>query len=661
MQAIEKKAISALRVLAAESVEKAKSGHPGMAIGSAPIVYAIWKQMKLDPRDPQHPYRDRFVLSAGHVSALHYAALHLFGYGVGMEDMKQFRQLGSNTPGHPEYGETPGVEATTGPLGQGIAMAAGMALAESRLAAHFNCGGLKLVDNYTYVLCGDGCLMEGVAWEAISFAGQNRLGKLILFYDRNRITIEGELGIASSDDVEGKFRAMGWQVLHVADGDDLPAIEEALSRAKTDTEHPSVVIVDTVIGRGTPKAGKSSAHGEPLGPEALEALKESCGWSLEPGSGFEIPAEVYAHYHELAETCRGRLSEYDRLLSEYRSGYPELYEEWCSWHETTCPEKLKQDERLFAAEKPEATRASSGKVLNLLAEYYPNLFGGSADLAPSNKTELKGRSFYSPENRDGSNLHFGIREFAMAAMCNGMALYGGLRPFCATFMVFSDYLKPAARLSALMKLPVWYVLTHDSIGVGEDGPTHEPVEQLPALRSIPGMRVYRPADLRETAWSYLSALDGKGPSAFVLSRQNLPQLPGTGEGVQKGGYVLKEGGDGSPKVILIGTGSELQLAVKAAEKLETEGISTRVVSMPCMELFNQQSAEYRESVLPRGVRARVSVEAGSSFGWDRYVGLDGACVCIDRFGASGPAAKLFEEYGITADAVAEAAKKVLRA
>ena len=630
-----------------------------MALGSAPILYSIWKEMSLDPSNPGNPFRDRFVLSAGHASALLYAALHLYGYTVSMEDLKQFRQLKSITPGHPEYGRTPGVEASTGPLGQGIAMAVGMALAESHLAARFNQTSFPLVDTYTYVLCGDGCLMEGVSWEAISFAGQNRLGKLIVFYDRNRITIEGKLEIASSDKIEEKIRASGWQVITVTDGENLEELRKAILEAKAETCRPTMVVVDTIIGYGTTKAGSPAAHGEPLGEEALKALKHSCRWPETPGSGFVIGEEVYAHYRKLAETCCSRLAERDQLLSEYAEVYSELYREWTCWHEAGIPSKLYRDERLFSTEKPQATRNSSGEILNVLADHLPNLFGGSADLAPSTKTELKGRGFYSAENRNGDNLHFGIREFAMAGICNGIALYGGLRPFCSTFFVFSDYLKPALRLSAMMQLPVWYVLTHDSIGVGEDGPTHEPVEQLASLRSIPGMKVYRPADRRETAWSYLSALSEDGPAAFILSRQNLPQLEGSGRGVLRGAYILKEGRGGRPRLLLLGSGSELQLALNAAECLEDEGISTRVVSMPCWELFECQSADYKESVLPLSIRARVAVEAGRSYGWEKYIGLDGSVVSVECFGASGPAEELFASYGITADAVISAAKRVL--
>ncbi len=657
MTEIEKKSVAALRVLSAETVERAKSGHPGMAIGSSPIVYALWRQMKLDPKDPACPARDRFVLSAGHVSALYYSLLHLYGFGVTLEDMKTFRKLGSITPGHPEHGMTPGVEASTGPLGQGIAMGVGMALAESHLAAHFNRPGFPLVDNYTYVLCGDGCLMEGVAAEAASFAGQNKLGKLIVLYDRNQITIEGGTDLAFSEDVAKRHEAYGWQVLRVKDGESVEEISAAIEEAKKDAQRPSLIIVDTVIAVGTPKAGKSSAHGEPLGEEALKALKASNGWPVEAGSGFEIPQEVYDNFAALGKACAAFKPAWEKLAADYAAAYPELWKEWQAWHETKLPGALLNDARLFDAPKPEATRASSGKVLNVLGEHLPALFGGSADLAPSNKTELKGAAFYSPADPDGRNIHFGIREFAMAAMCNGMALYGGVIPYCATFFVFSDYLKPALRLSALMGLNVLYVLTHDSIGVGEDGPTHEPIEQLAAARSIPGVDVYRPADMRETAWSYLEALKNGRPAVFALSRQNLPQLDGTGEGVAKGGYVLREA-KGSLDAIVIATGSELQYAVEAAEQLEKDGIGVRVVSMPSTTLFERQSDEYRASVLPPEVRARVSIEAGSTFGWARYVGLDGVSIGIDTFGASGPAADLYAHYGLSAKTVADAVRKL---
>ena len=658
MKSIETKAITTIRVLAAETVQKANSGHPGLPIGAAPMAFTLWRQMKHDPTDPKWAGRDRFVLSAGHASALEYALLHLFGYGLTLDDLKQFRQWGSLTPGHPEYGHTAGVETTTGPLGQGFAAAVGMAAAEARLAAEFNREGFPIVDNYTYVLTGDGCLMEGVASEAASLAGHLKLGKLITLYDRNEITIEGGTELAFTEDVGKRFEAYGWHVQELPDGEDTAAIEQAIQAAKGEAARPSLIIVHTEIAHGTPKAGKASAHGEPLGEDNICAMKEFYGCAAQ--EPFCVPAELYDYFAELRKGYSAEHRAYDAMIAAYREAHPELYQKWLDWHETSLPEALKNDARLWNASGAKATRASGGEVLNIFAEYMPNLFGGSADLAPSNKSEMKGRGYFSAEDRSGSNVHFGIREFAMACMCNGVQLYGGLRAYCATFLVFLDYLKPALRLSALMKLPVLYVLTHDSIGVGEDGPTHQPIEQFASLRATPNAYLYRPADAKETAACYLAALEGDGPAIMALTRQNLPQLAESGLGAQKGGYVLRDAANGKPDVILMASGSEVQLIYKAAERLETEGIACRLVSMPCLDLFEKQDATYRASVLPDGVRARVAVEAAASLGWERYVGLDGACVTIDHFGASAPAERLFCEFGITAEHVAEAAKQSIR-
>ena len=656
MNAIDTMAVKSIRFLAADAIEKSKSGHPGLPIGSAPMAYTLWKQMKHNPADPAWQGRDRFILSAGHASMLEYALLHLFGYGLSIDDIKNFRQWGSLTPGHPEYRHTAGVEATSGPLGQGIAMAVGMAMAEARMAAHFNREGYPVVDNYTYALCGDGCLQEGVASEAASLAGTQKLGKLILFYDRNYITIEGRIECTFAEDVNGRFAAYGWHVQEVENGEDMDAIAAAIDAAKTVSDKPSVIIVNTEIAYGTPKQGKASAHGEPLGEENVKAMREFYDWNYAP---FEVPAEVYAHFDELKKGYAAQQAAYEKMFEGYKAAYPELYAEWQQWHSNELPEELLKDARLTAADKPAATRATSGSVLNVLADYLPNMFGGSADLAPSNKSDLKGRAFFSPEDRDGANIHFGIREFAMAAICNGIMLYGGLRAYCATFMVFADYLKPAVRMAALMQLPVIYVLTHDSIGVGEDGPTHQPIEQLLSIRSIPGASLFRPADMKETAGCYIAALQGSKPAAMALSRQNLPQFAETSlEGTLKGGYVLKD--CDKPEVILIATGSEVELAVKAADVLAEKGRAVRVVSMPCVELFEEQSAEYKESVLPNSVRARVAVEAGCSAGWYKYVGLDGAVVCIDHFGASAPAGILFKEFGFTVENVVAAAESVIK-
>lgn len=653
MKSIEQKAITNIRFLAAEAVQKAKSGHPGLPIGSAPMAFTLWKQMKHDPKDPSWTGRDRFVLSAGHASMLEYSLLHLFGYDLPMEELMRFRQWGSKTPGHPEFGHTAGVETTTGPLGQGIATAVGMAMAETRLAAEFNRDGFPVVDNYTYALSGDGCLMEGVASEAASLAGHLGLGKLILLYDRNEITIEGSTHLAFTEDVGKRFEAYGWTVQHVASGEDTEAIAKAIQAAKADQEHPSLIIVRTEIAHGTPKANSASAHGEPLGEDAIKAMREFYGWNEAP---FTVPEDVKAYFAELQVGYSKQHAEYDAMMEQYRKAYPDLYKKWIAWHEKKLPEELKKDERLWSMSGDKATRAVSGEVLNIFAEYLPNLFGGSADLAPSNKTELKGKGFYGIENRTGANIHFGIREFAMAAICNGIQLYGGFHAFCATFLVFADYLKPALRLSAIMHQPVVFVLTHDSIGVGEDGPTHEPIEQLASLRATPDTLVFRPADAKETAASYIMAFEAKKPSVLALTRQNLPQYAETGEGAYQGGYVLRDAKNGKPDVILMASGSEVELIYKAADLLEADGISSRLVSMPCLDLFDDQTAAYKESVLPNKVRARVAVEAGSAYSWDRYVGLDGETVCIDHYGASAPAGILFKEFGFTPENVAKAAK-----
>ena len=656
MQKIEQQAISAIRVLAADAIQKAKSGHPGMPIGAAPMAYALWKQMKHNPKNPTWAGRDRFVLSAGHASMLEYALLHLYGYGLTAEDLKNFRQVGSLTPGHPEFGHTVGVEATTGPLGQGFAMAVGMAMAEAHMAAKFNKEGYNVVDNYTFVMMGDGCMMEGASAEAASLAGTQKLNKLIALYDSNRITIEGDTATSFAENVAARYAAYGWQIINVENGEDYNAVGVAIEAAKLEKEKPSLIIVKTNIAHGTAKEGKASAHGEPLGEENIAAMKANLGWEYAP---FEVPSEVYAHYEAIALKGAKANEAYDAMVAEYAKAYPELYAEWQAWHSDVLPEALLQDESLFAAEGAKATRATGGDVLNKLAGYLPNLFGGSADLAPSNKTEMKGRGFFAPDLREGANIHFGVRELAMACISNGIALYGGLRAYCATFFVFSDYVKPALRLSALMGLPVMYVMTHDSIGVGEDGPTHQPIEHLAALRATPNTYVFRPADQKETAYAYLTALTKKAPSVMALSRQNLPQIAETGEGAKKGAYILRDPKD-EPDVILMASGSEVELIMKAADILAVQGYTARLVSMPCVDLFEEQSAEYKESVLPKAMRKRVAVEAGSGFGWERYVGLDGATVTMNRFGASAPAGELFRAFGFTAENVAAAALKVIK-
>ncbi|MDO5110738.1 MAG: transketolase [Clostridia bacterium] len=656
MQPVENKAITTIRILAAEAIQKANSGHPGLPIGSAPAAYTLWKQMRHDPADPNWQGRDRFVLSAGHASMLEYALLHLFGYGLTIEDIKSFRQWGSKTPGHPEYHHVPGVETTTGPLGQGFATAVGMATAETRLAAHFNREGFPVVDNYTYVLMGDGCMMEGVTSEAASLAGSMKLGKLIALYDSNNITIEGSTSITFTENVAMRFQAFDWHVQEVADGEDTAAIATAIANAKAVSDKPSLIILHTEIGHGTPKAGTASAHGEPLGEDNIKAMKAFYHWEYE--EAFTVPEEVKTHFTTLREGYAQDHAAYCKMWQDYCAKYPALADEWKEWHSNALPAAFVEDQRLWNWEKPMATRATSGTVLNVLAEYVPNLFGGSADLAPSNKTELKGKPFYAPDCRDAANIHFGVRELAMTCACNGIVIYGGLRAFCATFFVFSDYVKPALRLSAIMRLPLLFVLTHDSIGVGEDGPTHQPIEQLAALRATPNTLVFRPADGKETAACYIAALQSGLPSVLALTRQNLPQYEGSGKIAMKGGYILQDC-EGKPDVILIASGSEVEHCVKAAAILADKGKKARVVSMPCMELFDAQDEAYKNAVLPLDVRARVAVEAGASISWYKYIGLDGACVCRDDFGASGPYSILFKEYGFTPENVVATAERIM--
>ncbi len=659
MKPIELKTVNAIRILSAEGVQKANSGHPGLPMGSAPLAYALWaKHLKFNPENVDFADRDRFVLSAGHGSMLLYSLMHLFGYPLSMDDIKEFRQWGSKTPGHPEYGHTKGVETSTGPLGQGFANAVGMAIAEKHLAAKFNKDDLKLVDHYTYVLVGDGCLQEGIQYEAASLAGTLKLGKLICIYDKNNITIEGDISTAFSEDVGARHEALGWHVVKVEDGTDTDAVAAAIQEAKKVTDKPSIIICRTEIGFGCPaKQGKASAHGEPLGEDNLKAAKETLGWDYAP---FEIPQDVMEYTREIAARGKAYEEDWNKTVEAYKAKYPELYDEYTKWMTREFPVDLENDEDFWKFdEKPNATRASSGEALNRLAKMQPNMFGGSADLGPSNKSELKGEAFFSAETPEGKNIHFGIREHAMAAIVNGLYLHGGITPFCATFFVFTDYMKNAMRMAALMKLPVTYVLTHDSIGVGEDGPTHEPIEQLVALRSIPDMTVIRPADAKETAAAYAVAMRNNGPTAIVLTRQNLPYYENSGKEALKGAYILSDSEKATPDVILMASGSEVEQAMGAKELLKSENIDARVVSVPSMEIFDKQSDEYKESVLPKNVRARVAVEAGSSVSWYKYVGLDGACVCIDHFGASAPAKVLFEKFGFTAENIRDTAKKVL--
>lgn len=661
---IEEMSVNAIRVLSADAIQKANSGHPGLPLGTAPVAYELFaKHMNYNPHNPDWVNRDRFVLSGGHGSMLLYSLFHLFGIGnLSLEEVKNFRQFGSLTPGHPEYGHTVGVEATTGPLGQGMAMAVGMAMAEAHLSSVFNKEGFPVVDHYTYVLGGDGCMMEGISSECFSLAGTLGLSKLIVFYDSNNISIEGSTDIAFTEDVVTRFKAFGFQTIEVEDGNDLEAIGKAIEEAKADKTRPSLIKVNTLIGYGCPaKQGKASAHGEPLGVDNVAALKENINWPCK--GDFEVPKEVYDHYKELADNMAKAEDKWNELFAAYVEKYPEMKELWDNYFDGyDMSDLFNSDEYWAKGDKPEATRSTSGTILNMIKKAMPNLIGGSADLAPSNKTNMKDAGDFSKDNYAGTNLHFGVREQAMAAIGNGLALHGGLKAFVATFFVFSDYVKPMARLSALMKLPLTYVFTHDSIGVGEDGPTHEPVEQLAAFRSLPDFTVFRPCDRTETAAAWMYAVENEcGPTGLVLTRQNLPQMEGSSKDALKGGYVIAESEKAVPDAIIIASGSEVSLAVNAKEELKKSGIDVRVVSMPSMELFDKQSAEYKESVLPNAVRKRVAVEALSDFGWYKYVGLDGKVIAMEGFGASGPAATLFEYFGFTVDNVVKTVKEVVNA
>ena len=660
---INQKAVNALRILSADQVQKANSGHPGLPLGAAPIAYSLWaNNMNHNPKNPNWENRDMFILSAGHGSSLLYSLLHMFGYGLSLEDLKSFRQFGSLTPGHPEYKHTAGVESTTGPLGAGVSTAVGMAMAEAHLAAKFNKDGYPIVDHYTYALTGDGCLMEGVAYEALSLAGTLKLDKLIVLYDSNRITIEGDTDLAFTEDVAARFEAFGYQVQVVEDGNDLDALNAAIAKAKADKERPSLIICKTQIGYGCPaKVGKASAHGEPLGEDNIVELRKFLGW--ENQTAFEVDAEIYDHYKALAEEGAKKEEAWKAMFAEYATKYPEDARLWDEYFAKPDVQKIIDSEEYWAHEdKAMATRAVSGDIINKLKDVYPNLVGGSADLAPSNKTEMKGQGYFSATDRSGRNIHFGVREMAMTAITNGIYLHGGLNPYCATFFVFSDFMKPMIRLSSLMGLPVTFVLTHDSIGVGEDGPTHEPIEQLAMLRSIPNLNVFRPADYTETAAAWASAIGSEAtPTAIVLTRQNLPQLEGSSKEAFKGGYILAEATNKDKiDLIIMASGSEVELALGAKEELEKEGKSVRVVSVPCMDIFETQSPEYVEEVLPSAVRTRLAVEAASPMPWYKYIGLDGDVVAMNSFGASAPAKVLFDHFGFTVANVVDKAKALVK-
>jgi transketolase len=659
MNNIDQMSANAIRVLSADAIQKAKSGHPGLPLGAADAAYALWaKELKHNPADPDWFNRDRFILSGGHGSMLLYSLLHLFGYGLKIEDLMQFRQLDSLTPGHPEYRHTKGVEATTGPLGAGMGMAVGMAMAEEHLAAKFNREGYPVVDHYTFALGGDGCMMEGISHEAFSLAGTLGLSKLIILYDSNKITIEGSTDIAFTEDVKMRFDAYGFQTIVVENGNDIEAVAAAIREAKADKTRPSMIMLKTQIGYGCPaKQGKPSAHGEPLGDENILEMKENLGWpSKEP---FFVPEEVYENYKAIAAEKAKAQDEWNKMFAEWCIKFPELKKEFEAEFNMDIAKPLIDDEEFWAYEDaPQATRNLSGIVINKLKNKVPALFGGAADLHPSTKTYMKEMGDFSKEDRLGRNIHYGVREIAMTAIANGITLHG-LRGFCSTFFVFSDYVKPMARLSSIMKIPTTYVLSHDSIGVGEDGPTHEPIEQLAMLRAMPNFNVWRPADATETTAAWYAAVTSKEtPTAIVLTRQNLPQLAGSSKEALKGGYIVADSKKETPDAIIIATGSEVNLAVGAKESLDAEGIDVRVVSMPCMEVFEQQSEEYKESVLPKAVRKRVGVEALIGFGWERYTGLDGKVICMNGFGASAPYAKLFPKYGFTVENVAAKVKEL---
>jgi|YNPNPStandDraft_1061719.scaffolds.fasta_scaffold11245_1 transketolase len=654
---------NAIRALAIDAVQQANSGHPGMPLGMADAAYVLWTRfLKHNPGDPHWPNRDRFVLSAGHGSMLLYALLHLTGYDLSLDDLKQFRQWGSRTPGHPEYHETPGVEMTTGPLGQGFATAVGMAIAERWLATRFNRAGFPIVDHYTYVIASDGDLMEGISHEAASLAGHLRLGKLIVLYDSNDISLVGPTKLSWSENVADRFAAYGWQVLY-ADGHNMSSVALALAEAIADDQRPSLIITRTVIGYASPRAGSHKAHGEPLGVEGVKLTKEALGWPTEPA--FYVPLEVYEHMHLAAEVGEVRQREWEAMLNRYRASYPDLAAEWDLLQEGGLPANWHTALPVFPPDpKAKGTRVASGAVLQALAPILPGLLGGSADLHTSDFTYLEGFGSISGDNFQARNLHFGVREHAMGAILNGMALHGGIIPYGGTFLVFSDYMRPSIRLAALMKLRVIYVFTHDSIGVGEDGPTHQPVEHLVALRAIPNVLVVRPADANEVAMAWRLALQRTdGPTAIILSRQNVPTLDrsglGAAEGVLRGGYILRDAE--SAQALIIATGSEVAVALAAADQLEAEGIAVRVVSMPCRELFDQQEAGYREKVLPSSIPVRVAIEAGRSLGWERYVGCEGTIIGVDRFGASAPFQRIYAEFGLTAERIVAAVKQHLSA
>lgn len=658
--------VTSIRTLSIDAIEKANSGHPGMPMGAAPMAYTLWtRHMNHNPNNPNWFNRDRFVLSAGHGSMLLYSLLHLSGYGLTMEDLKEFRQWGSKTPGHPEFGHTVGVEATTGPLGQGIAMGVGMAMAERHVAATYNKENFELVNHFTYSICGDGDLMEGVSAEAASLAGHLKLGRYIVLYDSNDISLDGDLSQSFSESVADRFKAYGWQYIRVQDGNNLEEIANALEEAKSDLERPTMIEVKTVIGYGSPNmAGTSDVHGAPLGADELKLTKEAYKWTFD--ADFHVPDEVYAHFKKMiVENGEKKEKEWNEMFAQYKQQYPELAAQLETALNGELPEGWDKDIPVYSEGKSLASRASSAEVLNGIAKNLPTFWGGSADLAGSNKTLIKGSADFMPASFEGRNIWFGVREFAMGAAMNGIALHGGVKVFGGTFFVFSDYLRPAIRLAALMGLPVTYVFTHDSIAVGEDGPTHEPVEQLAALRAMPNLQIIRPADGNETAAAWKLAVESTNkPTALVLTRQNLPTLKGTDvnayEGVSKGAYVVSPSERDTPDALLLASGSEVGLAVEAQVALAGEGIHVSVVSMPSWDRFEAQSKEYKDSVIPKAVKKRLAIEMGTSLGWHRYAGDEGEVLAIDTFGASAPGEKIMEEFGFSVNNVVARVKALLQ-
>ena len=653
---LQNRAINTLRFLSADGVQQANSGHPGLPMGAAAMAFTIWtRHLRHNPRNPKWMGRDRFILSGGHGSMLLYSLLHLTGYDVSLDDLKNFRQWGSITPGHPEYGLTPGVEMTTGPLGQGFATGVGMAIAQAHMAAVFNKPGHELVQSYIYAIITDGDLMEGVASEAASLAGHLQLGKLVYLYDDNHISIDGSTDLAFTEDRAMRFEAYGWHVQKVDDGNNVEAMDKAIQAAKADPR-PSIIMCRTIIGFGSPKRqGTSKAHGEPLGDEELNAAKQNLGWQTEPR--FFIPDDVLAFYRNAIDVGREREFDWKMKLEAYGRLYPQLGAELSRRLAGKLPEDWDAELPTFPADpKGLATRASSGKIINALAPILPELIGGSADLAPSNNTKIDGSAAFQKESRDGRNFHFGVREHAMGAMLNGMTLFGGVMPYGGTFLIFSDYMKPAIRIAAISHIPSIFIFTHDSVGLGEDGPTHQPIEQLAALRAIPNLVTIRPADANEVREAWKVAVTRRnGPTALALTRQNVPTFePSNLPTVEKGAYVLKD--FGTPEIILMASGSEVSLILEAAQKLHEEGRGVRVVSFPSWELFEKQDEAYKESILPKNIQARLAVEAGASIGWERYAKSH---ICIDHYGASAPAKVIFEKFGFTVENVVAKAKELL--